>query len=319
MANVTSTSSILQSQPGRNSSKISELSSKLQDAVAVAADGAAYKYDSRAKLESSGLGDIYDRTQRSLLMAENNKININTTFAKLSNDERFLEDINAAVVGFEKELVKSDAFSAKSEKADRALEKIEHILTKKDEAGRYVFGGNNPYTNPLTRIDANGNPVQIKLTETSNLVDKLVTTNYASGSGPNNSLVTLSSSHEAKESFLYPSMKAVADIIAFINMYKKEENTFTPEEFEVAQKQQKDSYGAVSILVGLEIEKIKQAREVNKSDIKTATDVNASLFQGDLVESAGLVRDLMQSMLANVTLNQVSNNVFNTLLEKTRI
>ncbi len=314
--NITSNSSILQSQPGRNNGKISELSSKLQNAAAAAADGAAYKYDSRAKLESSGLGDIYDRTQRSLLMAESNKININTTFVKLSNDERFLKDIDAVIVEFRAE---SDNIGTKSEKADRALEKIEHILTKKDEAGRYVFGGNNPYTNPLTRIDANGNPVQIKLTKTSNLVDKLVTTNYAADSGPNNSLVTLSSSHEVKESFLYPSMKAVADTIAFINMYKKEENTFTPEEFDAAQKRQQDSRSEVGILVGSEIKKIEQAREVNKSDIQTATDVNASLFQGDLVEAAGLVRDLMHSLLANVTLNQVSNNVFNTLLEKTRI
>jgi hypothetical protein len=111
----------------------------------------------------------------------------------------------------------------------------------------------------------------------------------------------------------------VADTIAFINMHKEEENTFTPEEFDAAKKQQQDSRSEVGSLVGSEIKKIEQAREVNKSDITTANKVNESLFQGNLVECIQQVKDLMQSLLANVTLSQVSNNVFNTILEKTRI
>ena len=92
--NSTSTSSILGSQLGRNSGKISELSSKLQDAIKAASSDAASKYDSRVGLETAGLGDIYDRTQRTLLIAESNKLNVDITFAKLSNDERALKEIS---------------------------------------------------------------------------------------------------------------------------------------------------------------------------------------------------------------------------------
>jgi hypothetical protein len=318
--NSTSTSSILGSQLGRNSGKISELSSKLQDATKAASDGVKSKYDSRAGLETAGLGDIYDRTQRTLLIAESNKLNVDITFAKLSNDERALKEINDAVVQFQVELSSgSDTIGTKAERADRALVKIERVLTMQDSSGRYIFGGNDPYTNPLTTVDADGNVVKISLKETSNLVEKLVTNNYASDAGPNQTMVTLSSRHETRESFLYPGMGALADTIAYINMYKAPADTYTALEFDTARQKQLDTRGEVDILVKLEIKKTETAREVNKFDIKEATDTNTALFQGDLVEATGLVQNLIQSLLANVTLNQVSNNTFNTLLDRTRV
>ncbi len=318
--NLTSTSSILGSQLGRNSGKISELSSKLQDATKAASGGAASKYDSRVGLETDGLGDIYDRTQRTLLIAESSKVNVDITFAKLSNDARALQEINDAVVQFQVELSSSsETIGTDLDIADRALVKIERVLSMQDGSGRYVFGGNDPYTNPLTKVDANGNFVKVNLTETTNLVEKLVTNNYASDAGPNETVVTLSSRHETKESFLYPGMGALADTIAYINMHKAPEGTYTSVELDAARQKQIDSRGEVDILVKLEVEKTEAAREVNKLDIQKATDTNTALFQGDLVEAAGLVQNLIQSLLANVTLNQVSNNTFNTLLERTRV
>ncbi|MDP4708880.1 MAG: hypothetical protein NWS20_02610 [Rickettsiaceae bacterium] len=318
--NLTSTSSILGSQLGRNSGKISELSSKLQDATKAASSGAASKYDSRVGLETDGLGDIYDRTQRTLLIAESSKVNVDITFAKLSNDARALQEINDAVVQFQVELSSSsETIGTDLDIADRALVKIERVLSMQDGSGRYVFGGNDPYTNPLTKVDANGNFVKVNLTETTNLVEKLVTNNYASDAGPNETVVTLSSRHETKESFLYPGMGALADTIAYINMHKAPEGTYTSVELDAARQKQIDSRGEVDILVKLEVEKTEAAREVNKLDIQKATDTNTALFQGDLVEAAGLVQNLIQSLLANVTLNQVSNNTFNTLLERTRV
>jgi hypothetical protein len=318
--NLTSTSSILGAQLGRNSGKISELSSKLQDATKAAADGAASKYDTRSGLEAAGLGDAYDYTQRTLLIAESNKLNVDTTFAKLSNDERALKEINDIVVEFQVELSsQSDTIGTKADRADRALVKLERVLTMQDGSGRYIFGGNDPYTNPLTKVDADGNFVKVSLTETSNLVENLVTNNYASDAGPNETVVTLSSRHETRESFLYPGMGALADTIAYLNMHKAPEDTYTPIELDAARQKQLDARGEVDILVKLEIKKTESAREVNKFDIQKATETNTALFQGDLVEAAGLVQNLIQSLLANVTLNQVANNTFNTLLDRTRV
>lgn len=318
--NLTTTSAILGSQLGRNSGAISDLSSQLQVATKAAASGAENRYDSRAGLEAAGLGDRYDQTQRAILIAKTNNRNVNITSAKLTNDERALKDINDAVVKFQTELLlNSETVGTKAERVDRALEEIERIITMRDVAGRYVFGGNDPYTNPLSKVDAQGNVVKISLTETSNLVEGLVTNNYAADSGSNDTVVTLSSRHETKESFLHPGMSALADTIGYINMYKAPDDTYTAAEFDNARQKQLDSRGQVDILVKLEIEKTEQARDVNKTDIQAASEVNSSLFKGDLVEAAGLVQNLIQSLLANVTLNQVSNNTFNTLLSTTRV
>ena len=127
------------------------------------------------------------------------------------------------------------------------------------------------------KVDANGDLVQISLTKKPNLVEKLVTNNYASDAGTNQIMVTLSRRKETRESFLYPGMGALADTIAYINMYKAPADTYTALEFDTARQKQLDTRGEVDILVKLEIKKTEAAREVNKFDIKEYIILNKNL------------------------------------------
>ena len=305
-------STILNTDIGKRTS-ISDTSNQLKAAIDNVTNRT--KYATRAELDASGLSRVYDETQRTILNAKANGVTTQFTDGKLRNEQQALKDIDAVYVRFQQELANSSESAGNTEqKANRALESLAAILTRQDGAGRFVFGGDDPYTNPLL---VNGNEIDLTDPNNTNVIEGIITNNFTR-SAPNNSVVTVSSRHEVKESFLHAGMEAIALTVGYINLVKNPGDA-TDDDLEAAKVAQKNARGEVTVLVNLELEKVEAARTVNKADIKAAEKTVAELFTLDLTEAAGKVKDLTFSLFANVNLDQVGNNVFQKLLDNVRI
>ena len=81
-------------------------------------------------------------------------------------------------------------------------------MRAQDTSGKYIWGEEDATTDPLSRLDGAGNRLAVSLVNESNVVDGadtsgLITNGYSPNSS-NSTIVTVSSQHEIRESFLYP-------------------------------------------------------------------------------------------------------------------
>ena len=323
-SNLTSAFDILNSAPGKRRD-IGDLSNKVQGALANVTTG--QKFDSRAELDASGLSGRFDNAQAMILKAEANKTTLQVSDGKLKAQQQALTDINAAMVRFEQERTQTtDAAGTNTQKVDKALEEIERIMRSKNQSGEYIFGGNDPFTDPLSVIDpVTGNRVAVNLKTQSNVIAGSVLVNNYSDVGPDITVVTASSAHEVKQSFLHPGMDSMVKTIGYLNMVKTGVIAAAPgiaavteDDIGAAQNTQRLARGETQVLVNLEIEKVEAARTVNLSDINLASAILKE-FKGDLVELIGRAKTLMESFVASISIANAGDRAFDALLQNTRI
>ncbi len=322
--NITSTLDILNSAPGKRRG-ISDLSNQVQDALNNVTTG--QKFDSRAQLDATGLSIRFDNAQAVLLKTEASKTTLQVAEGKLKPQQQALIDINKVMLKFHQELAQNAAPSGTdAQKADRALGEIERIMRSKNQSGEYIFGGNDPFTDPLSVIDPiTGNRVPISLKNQSNVVNGNVLVNNYSDAGKDVTVVTASSQHEVKQGFLYPGMDAMVKTIGYLNMVKTGVVVGGPgipavtiDDIGVAQNDQRLARGETEVLIGLEIEKLEHAKGVNLADINTAS-ATLKEFKGDLVELTGIAKTLLESLVASITIANAGEKAFNTMLERSNI
>ena len=273
------------------------------------------KYSSRSELDNTGRSKIFDDAHATLLRAEANKTTLLVTKEKLRSEFNALSEINDAVVGFEKECIESVAAAGtKAEKADRALTKIAEILGRKNLAGDYIFGGNNPRVNPLSYFDGNQR-ISVDLTKTSNIVSGKFINNFTDV-GPNDTVVTVSENREVNESFLNAGMDAIVKTIGYLNSVKEgvvDDNTLAG-----IQAEQKDARGRLFMDIRLEMDKIDAASTENMSNIAKASEILEN-FKGDIVENSQRAADLMTALTAQMAITNALNKVFNNIVENVKV
>ncbi len=319
-----SSSTILNGRPGKRGD-LSNISGKLQKSVENITN--SDKYNSRADLVASGLAGIHDTTQRSILTANGNKITTQVTSIKLNNEHAALESFNDIMVDFEQKRSNSASFLENNKKnADDALKALNVLLRRQNGAGRYVFGGNEPYIDPLSKIDANGQRVQLDLTIDNNVVKGIAINNYSPNTSSNKTITTISEIHEVKESFIHAGMQGITDAIGYLNKVKQKVDNPPPspdaisdEDLEVAKQTQKKGRDDVTNLINLELKKVSDATDVNKATIKRAEESISALFKRDIVEATGEAKDLLNALFASISTKQIGDKAFDHLLNNTRV
>jgi len=323
-SNLTSALDILNSVSGKRRD-IGDLSNKVQDSLANVTTG--QKFGSRAELDATGLSGRFDNAQAMILKAEANKTTVYVSDGKLKSQQQALIDINKAMVRFEQERAhNSAAAGTDAQKADKALGEIERIMRSKNQSGEYIFGGNDPFTDPLSVIDpVTGDRVAVNLKTQSNVVGGSVLVNNYSDAGPDVTVVTASSAHEVKQGFLYPGMDSMVKTIGYLNMVKTGVFAGGPgvpavtlADIGAAQDVQRLARGETQVLINLEIEKVEAAKGVNLSDINSASAILKE-FKGDLVELTGRAKTLLESFVASISIANAGDRAFDALLQNSRI
>lgn len=322
--NFTPAFDILNSAAGKRRD-IADLANRVEDALSNVTTG--QKFGSRAELDATGLSRRFDDAQATLLKAEANKTTVNVSDGKLKSQQQALIDINKAMVRFGQELAQNaTAAGTDAQKADKALGEIERIMRSKNQSGEYIFGGNDPFTDPLSVIDpVTGDRVSVNLKTQSNVVNGNVLVNNFSDAGPDVTVVTASSAHEVKQSFLHPGMDSMVKTIGYLNMVKTGVVAAAPGVVPVtladigsAQDAQRVARGGTKILIDLEIKKVEAARATNLSDINASSAILKE-FKGDLVELTGRASALMQSFWASISIANAGEKGMEILLQNSRV
>lgn len=289
------------------------------------------KFTSRSDLDQSGLARKFDELQGTLLNVNSQDTTANITKSRLGNEQKALKQVNDIMVRFEQEMSQSNSVAgSKQGKVNRALVELEKALRAQDTSGKYVWGGEDATTDPLSRLDANGDRVAVSLVNESNVVDGadtsgLITNGYSTNSS-NPTIVTVSSEHEVRESFLHPGHDAIAKAIGYLNMVKANADAidagvaarYTGQELAAAQREQLDARGALKVEIDTEVKKVERAFDVNKRDAKDALKENNDLFSANLVERTQQVHNLIVSMAALISVSNVDSKI-SGILEGLRV
>lgn len=281
------------------------------------------KYTSRSELNNSGLSRRFDELQGTLLNVKSQDTTAKITNSRLGNEQTALKQVNDIMVRFEQEMSQSNSVAgSKQDKVNRALAALESALRGKDPSGKYVWGGKDSATDPLSRLDAAGNRVAVSLVNESNVQNRLVTNDYST-SAPNQTVVTVSSQHAVRESFLHPGHEAIAKAVGYLNKIKENADAidaggpgaaiYTDQELATAQREQLDARGALKVQIDTEVKKVEQAFDINKRDAKDAMKENNDLFSANLVERTQEVKKLMESLVALITVERVGSTIFSEL------
>jgi len=281
------------------------------------------KYSSRFDLDKSGLARKFDELQGTLLNVKFQDTTARITKTRLYNEQIALKQLNDIMVKFESEKPQIHSLAGTTQdKVNRALSEIETVLRAKDTSGKYVWGGKDPATDPLSKVDATGNRMTVSLVNESNIQNQLITNNYSS-TAPNESIITASSEHEVRESFLYPGHEAVAKAIGYLNILKENADAidaggagaaiYTDEELAAAQQKKIEALGTLKIQIDTEAEKVEKAFEINKRDAKDAMELNSALFSGDIISSTQTMQALLVSMTALISISNIEAKVSDNL------
>jgi len=279
------------------------------------------EYTLREELHAAGLARLFDEMQATLLNVKSQDTTASITGTRLTNEQKALEQVNKIMNTHEGEVSQTNsAAGTKQDKVNKALAALEVAMRSKDTSGEYVWGGKDSGTDPLSRLDPNGNRVAVDLKKDSNLVNGLMTNNF-SATASNNTVVTVSSAHEVNESLIHPGHSAVAKAIGYLNMIKANADAvdaggpaiYTDEQLASAQTTQKNARGELKMLMSLEIKKVKEAFKVNKEDAKDAMQLNNDIFTANIVERTQHVKDLLVSLTALISLANIDGKVSDAL------
>lgn len=305
---------------------IGTTASKLKEAQAAVTN--PNKFTSRSELDKSGLARKFDELQGTLLNVKSQDTTANITKSRLGNEQKALKQVNGIMVRFEQEMSQSNSVAgSKQDKVNRALTELQTALRAQDTSGKYVWGGKDATTDPLSKLNANGDRVAVSLVNESNIQNELVTNGYST-SPSNQTVVTVSSEHEVRESFLHPGHDAIAKAIGYLNKVKENADAidaggagaaiYTDQELATAQREQLDARGALKVQIDTEVKKVEKAFDVNKRDAKDALKENNDLFSANLVERTQEVHNLIVSMAALITISNVDSKV-SGILEGLRV
>lgn len=295
--------------------------SNLNEAKAAVTNPA--KYISRVELDKSGLSRKFDELQGTLLNVNSQDTTAKITKGRLNNEQKALKQVNDIMVKFESEKPQNNSLAGTTQaKVNRALAEIEIALRARDTSGKYVWGGKDPATDPISKVDAAGNRVPVSLVNETNIQNNLITNNYSS-TAPNESIITVSSEHEVRESFLHPGHEAIAKAVGYLNMIKENADAidaggavaaiYTDQELAAAQQEKVEALGALKIQIDTEVKKVEKAFEINKRDAKDAMKSNNELFSANIVERTQKMHDLLVSMAALISISNVDAKVSYTL------
>ena len=287
------------------------------------------KYTSRVELDKSGLSRKFDELQGTLLNVKSQDTTAKITKARLNNEQKALKQVNDIMVKFESEKPQNNSLAGTTQaKVNRALAEIEIALRARDTSGKYVWGGKDPATNPISKVDAAGNRVPVSLVNETNIQNNLITNNYSS-TAPNESIITVSSEHEVRESFLHPGHEAIAKAVGYLNMIKENANAidaggavaaiYTDQELAAAQQEKVEALGALKIQIDTEVKKVEKAFEINKRDAKDAMKGNNELFSANIVERTQKMHDLLVSMAALISISNVVDAKVSDTLANLRV
>ena len=318
--NIRSAADIISASSSSNA-KIARQSDSLKIANANVINPA--KYIDRSELDSSGLAREYDNMQRMILNSKSYDTSASIVDRKLANEQNFMIRLNDAMKNFENEISNHNQGPGTPEdKVNKALLEISTILKLKDTSGNYIIGGNDPRTNPLSKLDENGNRISVDLLKDSNFIDGVIIENYSDIS-PERNLITASSQHKVQKSVIYPGIGAIAKTIGYLNAvkehYQGENGAPSIEILENMQVDQIDSRRNVKMSIDLERSKIEEALIVNKNDFIDAEKMNQNHFLANMVERAQVVKDLLQSLNASISLAPIADKSFQTMLDKLRV
>lgn len=293
--------------------------SKLKEAQAAVTNPA--KYTSRSELDQSGLSRKFDELQGTLLNVKSQDTTASITNSRLGNEQKALKQVNSIMVRFEQEMSQSNSVAgSKQDKVNRALGELQTALRAQDTSGKYVWGGKDSITDPLSKLDAAGNRVAVSLVNESNIQNGLITNGFTT-STVNKTIVTVSSEHEVRESFLYPGHEAIAKAIGYLNKVKENANAidaggpaiYTDQELATAQREQIEARGALKVQIDTEVKKVEKAFDINKRDAKEALKENNDLFSANIVERTQQVQNLLVSLTALITISNVDGKVSDIL------
>jgi hypothetical protein len=305
--------------PGTNIGNIGVKASELKKAQEALTNHA--KYLTRPELDQVGLGQIFDEIQATLLNVKSQETAAKVVGTRLENEQRAVKQVNDILVRFEQERSTNHEVAGSTQyKVDKALAALELALESKDTSGKYVWGGNDSGTNPMFRIDANGNSLKTSLVNESNVVKGLVTNNY-SYTVPSNAKVTVSSQHKVNESLIYPGHEAIAKAIAYLNMMKENANAkdanlpvvYDGVKLDAAQRDQREARGELKIQIDFEVQKVKESFGVNGIDTKAAADKNSELFSANIVQRTDDVRKLILTLAALISISSLDGKISDAL------
>ena len=283
------------------------------------------EFCSRNELDKSGLSREHDAMQKTVLNIESQDKTTRISKSKLNNEKTALDQVKSIMVRFGREMSgNSKAVGSKQDRVNSALADLEAAFRVKNTSGLYVWGGKDQTIDPLSRIDEQGNRVSVSLVEESSIVNGLITNNYSS-SDVNDRIITASSEHEIRESFLHPAHGAMAATIGYLNMIKENADAidaggssaaiYTDEELAFAQRNQEEQRGTLFVEVGLESKKVEEAFKVNDRDKKNAMMQEKESFSGNIIDRAQKVRDLLVSLTASITLSNIASKIADKLSE----
>lgn len=293
--------------------------SQLKEAQAAVTNPA--KYTSRSELDQSGLSREFDELQGTLLNVKSQDTTASITNSRLGNEQKALKQVNSIMVRFEQEMSQSNSVAgSKQDKVNRALGELQTALKAQDTSGKYVWGGKDSITDPLSKLDAAGNRVAVSLVNESNIQNGLITNGFTT-STVNKTIVTVSSEHEVRESFLYLGHEAIAKAIGYLNKVKENANAidaggpaiYTDQELATAQREQIEARGALKVQIDTEVKKVEKAFDINKRDAKEALKENNDLFSANIVERTQQVQNLLVSLTALITISNVDGKVSDIL------
>lgn len=287
-----------------NAKRIGDLSNEYEKALAKV--DRENKYDSRAEVGENA--EIYDNASATMLNCASYKSVAVATQVKLFSQQEALAKIDTVMTDFYTSCHQNNsAVGSNADKADKALDSIQQILRSKNTEGKYIFGGNDPYTDPVSVINQSGQRVAVDLTLQSNIKNGLVAENNYSTSSENTTTVNASYDSKIKPNLLYASMDAIVQTIGFLNIFKTGVVVAAPnvvgvtlEDIGAKQTAQKDILGLAAFQINSEIKRLQSASEVNAKDYVNAV-TSLSPFKTNVLEATERAQTLMQSLMTAAT------------------
>lgn len=253
------------------------------------------KFESRAKLEDSGLDRLYDELQGRLARAEVHKTTTPIAKSRLNSKQIALDDIRAVITDFRANTSDpSDIGGTQEQRANKALTKIADILNRR-ENGRYIFGGKNdnemPVKGDITKLDEH---------------------NFTSATS-SEILVDISDNCSVDVNMV--TARDVAPFIKTLNLYKKGIGAHNQEAIENLMDQAIKNHEYLQVKVAGSLNSIKKATSENAEIAYHAEQVLSDTeFTVNVVEKAGAMQNSMQSLLANFSIESGIKSIFNKVI-----
>lgn len=253
------------------------------------------KFESRAKLEDSGLDRLYDDLQGRLTRTEIYKTTIPIAQSRLTAKQIALGDIQAAITAFRGETSDPARIEGSSvEKVNDTLTKIADILNRR-ENGRYIFGG---------RAD-NEMPVKGDITTLDEHNFTEVTSNEV--------LIDVSDTRSVDANMI--TARDIEPFIRVLNTYKKGIGPHNAAEIDKMMDHALKNHEYLQVKVGNGLNSIKKATSENAEAVYNANEViSGTEFTVNVVDKASAMQNSMQSLLANFSIESGIRGIFNKVL-----